>query len=126
MTGLFALQKAIYARLNGALPCGVYDDVPEDAQLPYAVIGDGTSAPWGSKDLRGVECVATLNFYSGYGGMKEVDQLMDRALELLRAPGLEVEGWEVVVFGLELANPVVDEDGTRHGVLRVRVKMLEA
>lgn len=125
MTGLFALQKAIFGRLNGALPCAVYDDVPADAELPYAVIGDGTVAPWGSKDLRGAECVATLNFYSGYGGMKEVDQLMEAAERLLSSE-LEVNGWQVVVFGLELANPVVDDDGTRHGVLRVRVKMVEA
>ena len=124
MTALGALQAAIYERLAGALSCPVYDDVPEDAALPYVVLGEATSSDQGTKDLRGYEIVEALHVYSGYGGMRETNEIMEAA-ETALASELTLDGWDVLAYGLELANPVVDEDGTRHGVLRLRIKVLE-
>jgi hypothetical protein len=52
----FALQEALYTRLNddstlGALITGVYDGVPADTTLPTVVIGEGTTIDDATKTL---------------------------------------------------------------------------
>ena len=84
----FALQEALYSRLNddsklGALVSGVFDAVPDDTALPIAVIGPSTSTDDATKTLDARDYVFNVDVWSNYRGMKETKNIVKQVNRLL-------------------------------------------
>jgi hypothetical protein len=127
-----AAQEIIYATLNGAISCDVYDDVPflpegaPDDAFPYVVIGDDTHTSWDNDDIVGTSATITLHFWSRYQGRKEVKSLMGEARGLLNRASLSKAGYKIVDCLFEFSESFTDPDGrTRHGVQRYRLTLQE-
>jgi len=115
------LQVAIYGALNGVISCPVYDAVPEGAAWPYMVIGETTGVDWSTKLENGQVVTITLHGWSRAKGTKEVNDLMDEALQALTGPALSVTDFTLVLLRFDFASVIRDPDGiTRHGMLRLR------
>ena len=94
--GQFALQEAIYTRLNtdntltSTLGAGVYDEVTQNQATPFISMGYGTAIDYSTKDLDGGEFTVTFDIWSEYKGAKECKQIMDRVHTLLHNHSLSV------------------------------------
>jgi len=125
-----AAQSAIYAALNGAMSCSVFDDVPElpvgvpDGGFPYCNIGNDTAARWDNDSKTGSVVTLTIHHWSRARGFKEVKGLMGEAYDLLHRATLTASGYTVLDCLWEFSEAFVDPDGkTRHGVQRYRLTM---
>ena len=124
---LLELQKAVFERLSGDLSWDVYDDVPENASLPYVVTSGILSDTWKDKIKAGEEVVFTIDIWSEYPGKKEVLEIAIAAVQSLTRVPLSLSGFNVYCEEMEDLQILVDIDGkTRHGVLRYRLLVEEA
>ena len=122
----FALQEALYSRLNedstlGALVTGVFDAVPDDTALPIAVIGPSTSTDDATKTLDARDYVFNVDVWSNYRGMKETKNIVKQVYSLLHDSALTVAGASMVNLRCEFTTELREDNGvTRHGVMRFR------
>ena len=127
----FALQEAIYARLNNdstltsTYGASVFDEVPEGSSYPYVTIGESTALDYSTNDVNGSEQTLTLHVWSQYRGSKETKNILDRLHDLLHNYSLSVTGANLINLRLEFSDLLRDPDGiTRHGVVRFRAVLL--
>jgi len=124
---LLALQKALYARLDGdsalsAAVSGIFDRVPEDADYPYVVIGDAESRDWSASDAVGADSRVVLHVYSRHGGRSEALNLMERLHSLLHDVVLSISGLACVMCRFVSADVDIEADGARyHGRMQLRI-----
>jgi hypothetical protein len=102
----------------------VYDDVPDNATFPYVVLGEWTETDVPS-DFRtiGRNSTVTIHIWSRASGMKEVQNIAGRVIQILERQPLQLttHQWEDTRY--EFFNTLRDADGmSRHGVLRFRVR----
>ena len=87
--GQFAIQSAIYSRLNNdstltnSLGAGIYDEVQEGNSYPFVTIGRDSSIDYSTKDVDGSEYTVNLDIWSQYKGSKETKEIIDRIHDLL-------------------------------------------
>ena len=129
--GQFALQSAIYSRLNGDTTltsthgAGVYDEVQEGNNYPFITIGEETAIDYSTKDVDGGELTINIHVWSQYKGSKETKTIMDRIHDLLHDYSLTVTGYNLINSRFEYSDIMRDPDGvTRHGVMRFRAVIL--
>lgn len=127
----FALQEALYTRLNNDSTltdtngASVYDEVPEGSSFPYVTIGETTALEYDTKDLTGSEQTVTFHIWSQYRGAKEAKNIMDRLHDLLHNYSLSVSGANLINLRFDFGDLLRDPDGvTRHGVMRFRAILL--
>ena len=127
----FALQEALYARLNNdstltsTYGAAVYDEVPEGSGFPYVAIGESTALDYSTNDVTGSENTLVFHVWSQYRGAKETKNIMDRLHDLLHDYSLSVTGANLINLRYEFSDLVRDPDGiTRHGVMRFRAILL--
>jgi hypothetical protein len=128
-----ALQRALYARLAGdpvlvAAGCGVWDDVPEDAAMPYLTLGEAVEVPSSSHDRPGRQVLVTLHVWSRYRGMAEANAVAGRVVELLdhQQRQIPVAGHHLVAFRFVDAVPQRDPDPLiRHVPVRFRAETFQ-
>ena len=127
----FALQEAIYTRLNNdstltsTYGASVYDEVPEGSSFPYVSIGETTALDYSSNDVDGSEQTMTLHVWSQYRGTKETKNILDRQHDLLHDYSLSVTGANLINLRFDFSDLLRDPDGiTRHGVIRFRAILL--
>ena len=122
----FALQEALYSRLNGDstlgnLVSGVYDAVPDDTAMPICVIGPSTSTDDATKTLDARDYIFNVDVWSDYRGMKETKNIVKQVYSLLHEYALSVSGASLVILRCEFTTEVLEDNGvTRHGVMRFR------
>ncbi|CAB4157288.1 Tail completion protein [uncultured Caudovirales phage] len=129
-----ASQELVFTALSGALTgCTVFDTapfLPEGAPattFPYCVIGNDTSVPWETDDMRGAEITLTLHFWSRANGFKQVKALMDQAYGILNRATLTKTGYSIIDCLFEFSEALDDPDGqTKHGIQRYRLTIREA
>lgn len=97
----FGVQTALYTRLGAdeallALAKGVYDEVPEDAVLPYVVLGDAVETPDNDHTSFGAVVVVTFEIWSDYRGTREITAIAGRMCEVLDHQPLDVVGHKVI------------------------------
>lgn len=92
----FALQKAIYSTLDGALTDPVYDSVPSTASPPYVVIESqiATSADFLARKKDRI--FVYLSVWSTYRGQKEVLGVMAEIYEALHQKSLTMDAGRMV------------------------------
>jgi len=127
----FALQEAIYTRLNNdstltsTYGASVYDEVPEGSSFPYVSIGETTALDYSTNDVDGSEQTMTLHVWSQYRGTKETKNILDRLHDLLHDYSLSVTGANLINLRFDFSDLLRDPDGiTRHGVIRFRAILL--
>ena len=123
-TSLLPLQQAMYDRLRSTLSCAVYDDVPDNPQYPYVVIGEDTSGDWSTKLVSGEEVTSTNHVYSRYRGSKEVKRILDEMVQSVTKSPLTLEGFKVVTTEVEFLQVYKESREIRHGVVRFRLKII--
>ena len=122
----FAIQEALYSRLNGdstlgGLVTGVYDAVPDDTTLPVVVIGVGSIVDDGSKTLDAREYTINVDVWSDYSGLKQTKNIIKQVYSLLHEYALSVSGASLVDLRCEFTSELIENNGiTRHGVMRFR------
>ncbi len=123
------LQQALHAALTGDAelqaflgnPARVFDQVPQDSDFPYLVIGEDTTGAFDTKTEDGMEHRLTIHSWSRYRGLKETKQLMAAVAAALDGASLSVSGHDLVLIRQEFGATFLDPDGlTRHGVQRFR------
>ena len=126
--GNWALQEAIFARLAAdagvkALigdPARVYDDPPDTAIFPYAVIGEGRISDWAGVE-GGIEHTVRIASYSRYSGRTEAKQIISAVYDALHDATLLVAGRSLVNMRFVFADIFRKQDGeTFEGVMRYR------
>lgn len=127
----FELQKTIFNALSGNsaltnLITGVFDDVPENQEYPYVVVGEETSLNIGCKTKDALEHTLTIHSYSRERGRKQVKQIMSAIYEVLHESNLSVSGASLINLRNEFETVLLETDGiTRHGVLRFRAVVFD-
>lgn len=123
-----ALQVGLYELLTGAPELGadVYDDVPEDGEPPYVVIGEMMSTPDGAHNSHGRQTAVTLHTWTRAQSHRPGNQIGGRLVALLTHRHAEldalVDGHTVWSVEHEFAQTLVDpKPGIRHRVDRFRV-----
>ncbi len=129
-----ALQSAIYTRLTGyapltALISGVYDNVPDNAQPPYVVIGDDTCIDWSTQTENGWETTVTIHVWDfEKSGRKSVKAIMSTIYDALhrQETNIPVSGFNLVIIQSEFEQTFQDSSAEGqgneyyHGVQRYR------
>lgn len=125
-TALWPLQQAIYERLKNdtilsAMITDIYDEVEEDALLPYVQIGNDTTNPYDTKTEYGEETTLTLHVWSAGPGKTATKRIMDAVLSAItKAPLILTGGFTVEGIEREFLETLNDGQ-VYHGVCRFRV-----
>lgn len=111
----FELQQALYAAVAAALsPMKVFDYVPENPALPYAVIDFLSTTPWGGKGNVGQEHEIEVACYHGgeQRGKKAAQQKLSLVIAALHDVALNIANQSEPVRGIYLGTSFdVSEDG---------------
>lgn len=106
--GLLQLQQGLFGKLSSdgvlmGMMHAVYDQVPERAHFPYAIIGDGTFEPLETDNMCGARCSISIRIYSQKPGRKEVLRIMDRIYGALHHGTISLAESDVVDVRVERA-----------------------
>lgn len=121
MNAEYEVQKAIFSEFNNSpgTDFDVYDDVPEDAEFPYIVIGETSAVPFSTKDSDGFEVSIVIHCWSRFDGREQVKQMMDQVYGVLHNTDLNVDGFDTTYCYFEFSQVFLESDGrTRHGIQR--------
>jgi len=125
----WVMQQAIYTALRAdatlqslvSNPVRVFDHTPQDSELPYIVIGEGTASDFDTKDTDGMDQSLTIHTWSDYRGLSETKQIMGAVVDALDKAALSVTGHTLALLRFVGSNTLLDPDGlTRHGVQNFR------
>lgn len=125
----FDLQTIIYSTLNGDSTLDgivgnnrIFDNVPQDTDYPYVVIGNESAVNRGTKTIDGNEYTVDIEVWSQYRGKKEIKDAMERIYALFHDTTYSVSGADMVVSQVRNVITLVESDGlTRHGVITLSV-----
>lgn len=106
--GLLQLQQGLFGKLSSdgvlmGMLHAIYDQVPERAQYPYAIIGDGDFRPLATDAMCGGTCRITIRIYSQKAGRKEALRIMDRMYGLLHLGTLTLIESDVIGMQVQSA-----------------------
>ena len=118
----FALQVAIFARLEDEVSCPVYDSVPMNAPMPYVSLDyeiASNSDPLASRrDTR----MFYLSVWSDFRGQEEVKRLMAEIDAALHERPMPIETGRVVSIRVERKQTNREPDGeTYQGSVTLRI-----
>ena len=128
-----AVQTVIYQLLSAdpaltALVKGVYDDVPEDPDLPqdqifpYVTIGESIHNESDTVSVLGDDVSTIVHTWSRYRGRKETKQIQGAIYDALHRANGTYSGYDIISIDWENSQSFIDQDGlTRHGVQSFRV-----
>ncbi len=128
---LQAVQQALYSKLTGDsllmdLVNGIYDAVPQQAVLPYIVIGDGSADLIPQPQTPTNQCQMTLNVWTNGNGRKLALSILNRLNALLHHGSLNFTGFTLLSMSCSRAETHVDVDQQRiYGVLELSIVVRE-
>ncbi len=123
-----AVQTALRRRLLGdpgvaAILAGrVYDNVPADGPLPFAMVGEVETRDWSTQTSRGHEHMAVLHVWTAGHGRKLALDAIAAIDALLATDGLDAEPHRVVTVRPVFWTVVHELENERyHGLMRLRI-----
>lgn len=127
-TAAAALRAAIHNALtaDGALLAllggpKIYDEPPQNAQLPYVTLGEARVADFSTGSEAGEEHRLTLHAWSRQGGHREANLIAGALLQALDDAPLSLSGHRLVNLRFALADIRREADGrTYHALVRFR------
>jgi hypothetical protein len=120
-----ALQKGIFFILSTKQTTSVYDDVPEDAILPYATLGAFTCKQTGNKTADIYDISQQIHIWSAYEGKKEVNDIAnDITAALTSWPiDLSTDGFNTMSQDVDFFEAFPEETAGYHGVITFVAKI---
>jgi hypothetical protein len=128
---LLQVQQGLYGKLSGdgvlmGMINALYDQVPERAQFPYAIIGDGAFAPLRTHVPLAGNCSMRIRVYSQKPGRKEVLRILDRIYGLLHLGTLTlVESITLSLHITQVKSQLLNDQRTIEGELTVNCLITE-
>lgn len=118
----FAVQVAVFDRLEAEVSCPIYDSVPMNAAMPYITIDSEISSNSdilnGRRDTR----LFYLSVWSNFKGQEEVKRLMGEVDSALHRRPLPVEIGRVISVLVDRKQANRDADGeTYQGSVTLRI-----
>lgn len=116
---LNALSKAVYKRLTESQTIPVYDDVQEAATLPYISYGTFTCKDNGAKLVDMTDVGFSLDVWSNYQGRKEVNEITNDIITVMKAApfGNIGDGFEVVSCEVDYFEAYSEDDYGYHATV---------
>lgn len=118
----FAVQVAVFDRLETEVSCPIYDSVPMNAAMPYITIDSEISSNSdilnGRRDTR----LFYISVWSNFKGQEEVKRLMGEVDSALHRRPLPVETGRVISVLVDRKQATRDADGkTFQGSVTLRI-----
>jgi hypothetical protein len=115
---LMALQKAIYELLSVGQTTPVYDDVPENAKLPYITLGAFTCKQNGAKGKSIWDVSLQIRSWSDYSGKREINEILNDISTVISSVKLDLSGesFEVMSQEIDFIEAFPEEFHGYHGV----------
>lgn len=115
------LRKAIFDTLKTKYT--TFEDVPDDASLPYVVIGQSSKIDDSTKTTSRMCVSLNLHVFSDYQGFHEVAEIVDDIIEMFDKTRLESEDKEIWIFIDEAE--ITDEPPHKHAIIRLKTYIHE-
>ncbi len=132
MSAAWTLQQAVFAALAAdagvtallGSPPRLHDEVPRDAAMPYAVLGEATEHEWNTGTSIGAVQGFTVTIWSRGAGFKEAKQIAGTVRAALEGTALALEDAALIDLRFETARYLRESDGiTRRAELTFRALM---
>lgn len=128
---IWALQEAVYQELSSdatllALIPGIFQHVPQETALPYAVIVPQGTEDWSTSTKEGQQVQILVQMYMREAGSKKILEATQRVRELLHEMALSVTDFVLVSLRVEDADIMLGADGlTYQATLHLKALMQE-
>lgn len=122
---LIALQKGIYSALTQYQTTPVYDDVPEDAPLPYITLGAFTCKDNGSKAVDVTDVSLQIHVWSEYNGKAEVNEIANDVITVLSTVKIDLsaDNFNMIGQDIDFFEAFPEEEYGYHGVITLTAKI---
>ena len=122
---LLAIQKALVKRLRDGQTTPVFDDVANEARLPYISIGAINVKSDGSKDTAIYDVSIQLHLWSNYRGKKEINGMMDDVANVLSYAMLDTteDNFKIINQEIDFFEAFAEDTLGYHGVITVVIKI---
>jgi len=97
---------------------GVFDAVPFDTPLPYAVLDTAAANAWSTKSFTGQRHRLIVSIFSQAPGDTEIKTLADRVHGLLDRPALTLKGHNLVELSFDSLQTLREPGSVRQAQLR--------
>lgn len=133
MSVLLPLEKALTARFRGdstlmaLLPGGFHSgSAPQTNVRPFMVMSEPYETEQSALDRRGLVAEIELDTFSpaGVNSFAQVHAILDR-VEVLLQTSLTLDNHQSAKAKKAERRGLIDDDGTRHGFLRLRLVTME-
>jgi hypothetical protein len=120
-----ALQKGVFSIISTKQTTPVYDDVPEDAVLPYITIGAFTCKQTGNKtaDVYGIS--QQIHIWSAYEGKKEVNEIANDVTAVLTSWPIDLseDSFNAMSQDVDFFEAFPEEIAGYHGIITFVAKI---
>lgn len=129
---LQAVQQGMYSKLSGDgvlmdMVTGVHDAVPQQAAVPYIVIGDGEAVELPQLSAVMAECRMVLHVWTAGSGRKAALAILNRLHGLLHHGALSLPGHTLLAMRAIRAETQVDAEHDRvYGVMELSLTVAAA
>lgn len=118
----FALQVALFARLEAEVSCPVFDGAPMDQVMPYVSLDSEVSVPSDILSKRRDTRLIYMSVWSSFKGQEEVKRIMAEIDAAVHQRPLPLETGRVISIRVDRKHAQRDADGeTYQGSVTLRV-----
>ncbi|MEN6567198.1 MAG: DUF3168 domain-containing protein [Veillonellales bacterium] len=114
-----ALQKGLADLLSQGQTTPVYDDVTDDAELPYITLGEFTCKQAGGKTIDIWNTSIKIDIWSDYGGKAEVNEIINDISTVLSSAliDLSTDKFKVISQEVDFIEAFPEQEFGYHGVI---------
>jgi hypothetical protein len=120
-----ALQKGVFSIISTKQTTPVYDDVPEDAVLPYITIGAFTCKQTGNKTADVYAISQQIHIWSAYEGKKEVNEIANDVTAVLTSWPIDLseDSFNAMSQDVDFFEAFPEEIAGYHGIITFVAKI---
>ncbi|SEJ60270.1 Protein of unknown function [Propionispira arboris] len=122
---MVAMQTALYALLTQGQTTPVYDDVPDEAKLPYITLGAFTCKQNGDKTASIWDVSIQIHGWSEYSGKAEINEILDDVSTVISSVNVDLSAANFCVIDqdIDFVEAFPEEIAGYHGVITVIAKI---
>lgn len=98
----------------------IFDNAPDDIDMPYVVIGDDALNGWDGHTFDGFEGPVTLHVWTEGEGKKDNKKILNRLYQLLHNIDIAIPSFNTITFRCIFNEVLIEPEDNRtyHGVQR--------